>query len=151
MVISMKKLTLLIARKDFDNVLREIIHLGCVEVSEPDKLLEDPELASLVKRENFELDTYDTNRENLVLLGTHYTLLLTGWTPSQSEPNLTSILSNYICAWEFKDLSPGEKEIAPVRLCCPKFFRKFRLAGRKEFEPLATKDQLSEGNDFRNE
>ena len=133
---SMKKLTLLIARKDIDNVLREMIQLGCVEVSEPDKLLEDPELASLVTRETYELDKFDANVERLVMLGTHYTLLLVGWTPLKSEPDLASLLSNHICAWELNDLSPGEKEIAPVKLRCPKFFRKFRLAGRREFEPL---------------
>ena len=59
----MKKLRLLVSRADKENVLRELMLLGCVEVSEPDELLEDPDLAELVARENAELDRYRSEHE----------------------------------------------------------------------------------------
>ncbi|MCL2125214.1 MAG: V-type ATP synthase subunit I [Oscillospiraceae bacterium] len=52
----MKKLRLLVSRTDKDDVLRELMLLGCVEVSEPDEMLEDPEFAELVGREDAELE-----------------------------------------------------------------------------------------------
>jgi vacuolar-type H+-ATPase subunit I/STV1 len=133
----MKKLTLLIARKDMENVLRELIHLGCVEVTEPDFLLDDPEFASLVKREDMDIGKYGANQDSLALLGTLYTHMLTGWMPARSEMEFASVLSGYICAWALEDPSPVEIEIAPVKLAYPQFFGKLRLAGRRPFAPLA--------------
>ncbi|MDR0491216.1 MAG: hypothetical protein LBH28_08250, partial [Oscillospiraceae bacterium] len=55
-IVKMKKIRLLVSRADKEDVLRELMLLGRVEVSEPDVLLEDPELAAFVERENAELD-----------------------------------------------------------------------------------------------
>jgi len=52
----MKKIRLVISRTDIANVLCELMLLGCVEVSEPDELLADPELSALVTRESAETE-----------------------------------------------------------------------------------------------
>jgi V/A-type H+-transporting ATPase subunit I len=48
----MKKLRLIAMRKQKEALLRELIVLGCVEVSEPDELLEDEAVAVLAARED---------------------------------------------------------------------------------------------------
>jgi len=136
---SMKKIMLLIARKDVESVMRELILFGYLEVSEPDSLLENPELAALVKHEIVDLDGSDANVSSVAMLGTRYTLLLTGWVPARYEPSLLIILSNYLCAWELDFLSPEELDFAPVMQRWPKFLGKLRLAGRKQFTPLKRK------------
>ena len=65
-IVKMKKLKLLVSRADKDDVLRELMLLGCVEVSEPEELLEDQDFASLVARENTELDRYRSERASLI-------------------------------------------------------------------------------------
>ena len=57
-IVKMKKLKLLVSRADRESVLRELMLLGCVEVSEPDEMLEDADIAALTKRENADLDRY---------------------------------------------------------------------------------------------
>ena len=57
-IVKMKKFKLLVSRTDKESLLRELILLGCVEVSEPDDLLDDPEFAELVVRENADLERY---------------------------------------------------------------------------------------------
>ena len=131
-----KKLNLLATRRDMDNVLLDLIDLGCVEVSEPDALPDDTEIQDFVSCEVIEIDNLGANIESLVLLGTRHTLLLCGWVPSKSAGDLLSRLSNYLCAWEIVDPLPDERELVPVKLRCPGFFGKFRLAGRKPFRPL---------------
>ena len=132
----MKKLMLLMTRKDMEDVLRELVLLRCVEVAEPDSLLEDPELAALLKRETVKLDSINSNVKSFVMLGTQYTLLMTGWVPTSLRDKFVDKLSYLPCAWELDDLSPDELDIAPVVLRCPGFLTKYRLAGRKQFEPL---------------
>ena len=135
----MKKLSLLSTREEMGNVMRELIHLGCVDVSEPDELAYGPELQDFLKLEEFMLDELSANRERLVLIGTQYTLLLTGWLTQRSAQILISRLPHYFCAWALEDPSPDEREIIPVELCCPGFFGKLRLAGRKRFAPLKSR------------
>ena len=55
-IVKMKKFRLLTSRAHKDDVLRELMLLGCVEVSEPEPLLDDPELKTLVEREKTGLD-----------------------------------------------------------------------------------------------
>ena len=57
-IVKMKKLKLLVSRADKESVLRDLMLLGCVEVSEPDEMLEDPGMTNLVTRESAELDRY---------------------------------------------------------------------------------------------
>ena len=64
-IVKMKKLSLLVSRADRENILRELMLLGCVEISEPDELLEDPDLSQLVSRENAGLDNYRAQQTSL--------------------------------------------------------------------------------------
>ena len=64
-IVKMKKLKLLVSRSDRENVLRELMLLGCVEVSEPDEMLEDPDIANCVVRENAELERYRSEHASL--------------------------------------------------------------------------------------
>lgn len=64
-IVKMKKLKLLISRADREDVLRDLLLLGCVEVSEPDALLADPEFAAAVEIENAESDRYRSDFASL--------------------------------------------------------------------------------------
>ena len=64
-IVKMKKISLLASRADRDDVLRDLMLMGCVEVSEPDELLEDSELSAFVRRENAELDRYNSEYASL--------------------------------------------------------------------------------------
>jgi len=70
------------------------------------------------------------------LLGTDYTLILTGWTPAASENVLIQKLSQYTCAWQISDPSHGEGENVPIKLTGPKFLGKFNKDGGKQFQPM---------------
>ena len=50
------------------------------------------------------------------LLGTQYSLMLTGWIPAVSEPELTAKLSGFDCAWELEEPSKEEYSKVPVSL-----------------------------------
>jgi len=226
-----RKIKLIIPRENVATVLCELMLLGCVEISEPDELLEDPELSALVKREESELeacrldysslergldiiDTYVTDepegpetkpeislekllyetypesslmlaksletldgmmlilpaedhaeivtqikaagdqRESLKLSSDHYnirillaeavekllgtdcTLMLSGWAPSKSESELTQMLSQHLCAWEFCDPGPEEQHNVPVALRSTKLFGKFQKEAVRQFKPF---------------
>jgi len=133
----LKKLSIVSSREDFESVLRELILLGCIEISEPPELSEDKESASCFSREKITLDQYSANLDIIELLGTQHILLLSGWMTVRSEAQLVAKLGNYTCAWEIEDLTTEESFIAPVDLCCPNFFGKLRRGGRKQFAPLA--------------
>ena len=64
-IVKMKKIRLLASRTDREAILRDLMLMGCLEVSSPDELLEDEELAELVGRENADFDRY--NSESLSL------------------------------------------------------------------------------------
>jgi len=131
-----KKIRMIVSRADMDSVLREMISLGCIEVTEPDPLPDDMESASLITRETYTLDGLRTNREQLELLGTEYTLILTGWISSKTEPSLISILDNHTCAWEIENPSDNEPETIPVILSFPGLFGGIRGKNRRLFDPL---------------
>lgn len=74
-IVKMKKLSLLAVRSQKDALLSDLMHLGCVEVSEPVPLTEDSDLYALIKKESSELDSFRSEQARLVrgleLLG-HY-------------------------------------------------------------------------------
>jgi len=51
----MKKLRLMAVRSQKEDILRELLCLGCVEISEPDAELSSPELEGIAQRESSEL------------------------------------------------------------------------------------------------
>jgi vacuolar-type H+-ATPase subunit I/STV1 len=141
-ITKMRKIRIIAPRKEVETVLREIVLLSCIEISDSEELLRDPELASLVTQETFELDSHSAYPVRIPMLATGSTVMFSGWLPSGDEPALTQVLSQYICSWETEDLAPEELDSAPVILKCPKFFGKLRLRGRKPFNPLTMLDMM---------
>ena len=140
----LKKVSMLILRADFDRFIRELILFGCVDVAASDDLLADTELASLLERETLELEPYNTNRDEITVFGTDYTLLITGWIPAGSVRNLLTILSGYIHAWDIEDPSVDELDKVPVK-SWPKFLGNIFTGSRKPFSPLVFVEKI-EGN-----
>jgi vacuolar-type H+-ATPase subunit I/STV1 len=138
----MKKISLIISRSDIVNVLSELMDLECIEPTEPEVSMDPPELSDLIKHEVMELDGYEANMDSIVLLATQYTYVLTGWTPSQLEPDMASVLSGFACAWVLEDPYPYDYDDIPVLLKFPGLFGKLRSGGRRVFEPLARKHTI---------
>jgi len=134
-----RKLYLIVSHADLVNIISELIDLECVEPIEPEVTFEPPELASFVKREVMELDSYDANKESISLLMTQYTYILAGWMPAEFESELASVLSGFTCAWSYDDPLPNESDDLPVYIKYPQVFGKLRSGGRKVFEPLGKK------------
>jgi len=132
----MKRVNLIIARIDLENVLQVLIDMSCVEASDPAEFAIGNDLGNMLNRELVELDKYNANQGSIALLGTQYTLAFFGWIPAQSEQELTSRLSEYICAWEIEDPSPDELDKVPVKLKWEKFLRLFYKGAGKPFSPL---------------
>ena len=65
-IVKMKKLRLLAVRSEQEALLRELMVLGCVEISDPEPLLSDPELAALLHRG--ESETYFRKSDHAALL-----------------------------------------------------------------------------------
>jgi V/A-type H+-transporting ATPase subunit I len=57
-IVKMKKIRLTAVRSQKEELLRELMLLGCVEISEPEELLCDPQIARLTQRETGELEKY---------------------------------------------------------------------------------------------
>ncbi|MDR0446693.1 MAG: V-type ATP synthase subunit I [Oscillospiraceae bacterium] len=55
-IVKMKKLRVTAMKSQKEELLKSLLMLGCVEVSEPDGLLSDPEAAALMARETGELE-----------------------------------------------------------------------------------------------
>ncbi|MCL2151495.1 MAG: hypothetical protein FWH57_00810 [Oscillospiraceae bacterium] len=140
LTVKMKKLLLVIARTDFENVLRVLIDMSCVEVTPPGELLgfDVNNTDNRLALETAELGMYGANIENIPLLGTRKVLILTGWMPAPSEQRLISSLSEYICAWEIENPSPDENEDIPLKLRWPKLLKIFFKNAGKLFNPLAS-------------
>ena len=148
----MKKLSILVTREDMESFFTELVSLGCVEITEAEDFPADSELHALVKREIVDLTPFNANKDSISVLGTKYTVSLTGWLPSHCEPGLLPLLKNCMCAWELSDPSADELDIAPIELSCPWFFGKYRLAGRKLFAPLRLSSEiLSQDADAQDE
>lgn len=135
--VKMKKFALIILRKDLEEILNELLLLGCAEPAERGDLLADAELAALGGPEDIELSKYRANKERITLFGTEYTILLTGWVPASSENELLANLSKYMIAWDFQYPSPDEYGKAPVQLKMPKISRIFYRGAGKPFTPLS--------------
>ena len=132
---NMRKISILITRADFEKFIRELILFGCVDI-ETSGDFPCAGLESLAERESVELVQYGANREHLSMLGTDYTLLITGWIPAKSVQNLLTILSGYVHAWDVQEPAPDEPGEAPVKLW-PKFLAKFYKGSRRLYTPLA--------------
>jgi len=131
-----KKITLITARADMETVLREIILLGCIEVTEPSGFGDDPELNAHVTRETADLSVLGADQDQIPLLGTEYTLILTGWLAVRMEPVLVSKIKDYNCAWETDDPVTDDNEDSPIILRFPQLFTKCRSKGHRLFTPL---------------
>ena len=132
----MKKINLIFARDELDPFLGELILLGVVDVLEPALLDEDPELSPAVRSEPVDLEHYGANRKTLTLLGTEYTLYLTGWFCEKSEDILVKMVAKHTCAWEIIDPTYEEQDSIPRKLLRPKFLHRFYKGSRKLFSPL---------------
>ncbi|MCL2201480.1 MAG: hypothetical protein FWB75_05895 [Oscillospiraceae bacterium] len=139
----MKKLNLIVIRDELDNFLHELISLGCVEVTEPEAIPAGSDLLSGVVRELLDISGFGATQSELPVLGTKHTVFIVCWIPSQLEDQLIPIFDNYVCAWEITNLGPEDIDIAPAELNLPRFFPKYRLAGRKIFTPLKLAEQES--------
>jgi len=136
--VKVKKIGLIISRDDFNNVLCDIMQLGCVDFTEPDGILGDSDLASALTREEIQLEAFDTNATSIVAAGTRETLTLTGWLSTKQEPALISALEHRICDWEIDVPADNETQDVPVILSFPWLFpelRKKRIKSRL-FTPL---------------
>jgi len=134
-----KKLSIIAAREEIETILRELILLGCVEISDPASLLADREPAPGIIREKMALDHLNASQDNIELLGTQHTLMLSGWIAARSETSIKSKLDNCLCAWVTEDPTSEELQGAPAILYCPNIFGKFRRGCRRQFAPLAIK------------
>lgn len=128
---------MLALRSDINDLLRELITLGCVEISEPGDLLNDPEIAACVEIETVDLQQFNAGKDSINALGTESTLLLRSWTPAAAESSLLSVLSRHTCAWESHFPRPEELPGAPIKLRFPKLFGPFFRRKGKPFDPLA--------------
>jgi len=137
--VKIKKLTIISSREDIENILRELIALGCFEVSEPHDLLAGLKLPPGFSLEILPIDHLGAGKESIELLGTQHTIMLSGWITSRSEASVESKLENSNCTWEIEIPSAEESMHTPVDLCCPNFFGKLRRGGRRQFVPLVTK------------
>jgi len=133
---TIKKLNILVTREVLDRFLNEFLILGCAEISEAIDLPENSDLHAFVKRELVDLVPFGASKDSLSVLGTKYTVMLTGWLPFRHEPELVTLLKKYGCAWDISDPIFSDIDVAPVELCCPWFLGKYRLAGRRRFTPL---------------
>jgi len=148
--VKMKKISLVLTRREAESVIGELVLLGCVEPSRPDEMPSfaeagadvPAEVAREVTREVYKLSQFNANLSAMVLFGTQHTLMLTGWLPSRSEQELVSMLSEHACAWEIGYPTPDELDLAPVKLVLPGFLGKLRSGGRRLFAPL---EQSSKG------
>ena len=135
-----KKATLLFARTDLDDILRECINLSAIDVTDTTLPDDDPELTDFVKCEVIDLKTRCANRDTITLLGTDSTLYLTGWITAKSEKSLAAIASNYICAWEVEEPNEDDFDDVPIVLRRPKFLHRFYKGPRKLFSPIIPTD-----------
>ena len=141
-----RRFRLIASRADMDAVLSEIVRLSCVEVTQPEELPDDPALSPHVTPESYDSGRLGASSGDLELLGTEYTLVLTGWISARGISGLTSRLSDYVCAWEIGEPPGDDDASAPVMLFMPRLFSKYRAKGRRLFAPL-TEAQKQESLD----
>lgn len=66
MIVRMKKIRLYAVRSQKEDLLSDLMRLGCVELSEPASLLNDPELLSMLKNETSDLEIYRSEHQSLI-------------------------------------------------------------------------------------
>ncbi|MCL2227151.1 MAG: hypothetical protein FWB97_05935 [Oscillospiraceae bacterium] len=132
----MRKLSILVIREETGSFLKELMALGCTELSDEVDLPSDSDLHATVKREIIDLTRLNANKDSIAALGTRYALMFKGFVPLRAEPELIALLNSFVCSWELEDISKDEADMAPVEMRYPWFFGKYRLAGRKLFVPL---------------
>ena len=132
----MRKLCVFIVRENADDILNDIIAMGCLEVIASEDLPPDSDLYDFARRELIDISAFDAGKDHISVLGTKYTQMLSGWVSPRAEPELSEILDKHLCAWEIRDPTEHEQELAPVELIFPWFFKTYRLAGRSLFSPL---------------
>lgn len=76
----MKKLRLMAVRSQKEELLRELMILGCVQITEPEEEMADPAISAVVKRESSELMRYRAQFASL----THAVELLGKYAPKKS-------------------------------------------------------------------
>ena len=64
-IVSMKKLSVLAMREQREQLMRDLMLLGCVEISEPDPALADPEIGKLLHREQSDTAARKADRKLL--------------------------------------------------------------------------------------
>ncbi len=65
-IVKMKKIRLFAVRAQKDALLSELMHLGCVEFSEPETSVIAPEVFELVSKESSELERYRSDQTDLL-------------------------------------------------------------------------------------
>ena len=51
-IVKMKRLRVIGLEEERDDLLQQLLHVGCVEVTQPDDKLSDPQWTALLRREN---------------------------------------------------------------------------------------------------
>ena len=77
----MKKLRLMAVRSQKESLMRDMMLLGCVEITEPEQEMSDPSLSAVVKRESSELSKYKAQYASL----THAAELLDKYAPHKQS------------------------------------------------------------------
>ncbi|MCL2367220.1 MAG: hypothetical protein FWC75_09320 [Oscillospiraceae bacterium] len=138
----MKKLSILVTRAQLEPFLQKLISLGCMEINEADDFPVHSELHGLTKREVLDLVDFGATQAQISVIGTQYTVFLTGFISSRLEADFTALVDEFMCAWQIEDLSLEDLDLAPVDLNHPWFFKKYRLSGRKLFDPIRLKEPI---------
>ena len=133
----LKKVSLLFARSDFESILRDLIALEIIDIDEMSVPDQDPLLSSKLKTEVFNIEEFGANYESLTLLGTEYTLYITGWIWKKSEQKLIDMVSKYTCAWEIINPTYEELQSAPIMLIRPRFLFNTYKGNRRLFTILS--------------
>jgi len=141
---NIKKLSIIVTREALEQFLDSFLILGYAEVSEAPDLPDSSDLHPFVKREFIDLSSFIcSDKDVLCVLGTKYTVFLTGWIPLRYESELISVCTECGCAWDISAPVASEIDFAPVELRFPWFFGKYRLAGRRSFSPLTVIKKIS--------
>ena len=106
-IVHMKKLRLMVVRGQKDALLRDLMLLGCVQVSEPDALLADAEAAAVLRQEN---GNVTETRSELTRLNAALKLL------DKYAPVKSKLLSSRpeVTEREFLDVGAYRKELDAV-------------------------------------
>jgi len=139
-----KRFSILIIRTELDDLLAKLIELGCVQPDEATEFSPQSELHALTKLEIIDLERFYANKKSISAIGSKCAIFLTGYILTKFEAKFVSIADNFVCAWQIDDIPAEDYDLAPVELNRPRFFGKYRLAGRTLFEPLKSNSPYSD-------